>query len=512
MASDPRTKPISVLLDMRDEPLPPVLIPKTTAPDAITRPHRGSGDVLAIPDDAMVRERLLETVRSARDILVFSSFLLSDEDLQDELMKAAERGVRVYGLTSIEAKLGREIRNDDKFGQKTAEEHRRMLDRFAGHIFLRSSLSFHAKCLLADPHTSRPRGYLLTANLTAEALTRNEELAVRLSPEAGHAVYEHLRYAMWEMAERELTGPGQVQPISPLKEVLPPKQNGSVLATMPDNQRIREELLRLIQSARRRIIVASFGWDPDHPVVEALCDRTAEGIAVTILARRRPNMDALVKLRKAGARVLCFPYLHAKALVADDEGIIMSANLQRQGLDTGFELGIRLERADTQRLATILGAWSDRAPWRLEVSARVGNCLGEVFPITSKEPPPGKPITIEKQTTRRLDDIVAESADQIESAELSESQLRQRLLQKHGPVYAHEVVCEYNICAPRLPRGAKLANKSTDRRQDRNDPQIYRLSNGERVVAIITPDDLSRARRLAHDQKINRIMVTENTS
>lgn len=510
MENDPWTTPVSVSVDMRDERLPPVLIPTTNAHPVITRPNRRSADVLAIPDDAVVRDLLLEAVRSAKDILVFSSFLLSDGDLQEELMKAAERGVRVYGLTSIEAKLAREVPDDDDFGKRTAEEHRRMLERFAGHIFLRSSPFFHGKCLLADPNTAKPRGYLLTANLTTEAMNRNEELAVRLSREECRDLFELIRYAIWEMAERELIGPRQVQPISPLKEVLPPKQNGSLLATMPNDPRIREELLRLIQSARQRIIVASFGWDPDHPVVEALCRRASEGVATTVLARRRPNMDALVKLRKAGARVLCFRYLHAKALVADDQGIIMSANLQRQGLDTGFELGIRVKRTDTKHLATILGAWSDRAQSRLEVSARVGDCLGEVLPIASKEPPPRKPITIKEQVPCRLDDITAESVDQMASASLSDSELRECLRKKS--VYAHEVICEYNIRAPRLPRGAKPLDQKKGKKPIDNDCRIFRLPNGQPVVAISSPEALPRARSLARDQSIHRIMVLEKTS
>src|SRR5262245_33788150 len=79
------------------------------------------------------------------------------------LIEAAKRGVRVYLLVATEARLDKEIRSDDSFGIKTVEEHKRLLDRLAGWVYVRSAEHFHAKFVVADPK-SRPHGVLLTAN------------------------------------------------------------------------------------------------------------------------------------------------------------------------------------------------------------------------------------------------------------------------------------------------------------------------------------------------------------
>ncbi len=505
MKNDPWTKTVSVSLDMRNEPLPPVLISRSRSTSGFTRPLAVDGRVLATDDDKVVLRALLETIRSAREIVVFSSFLISDKDILHELMEASKRGCRVYGLTSVEAKLDRENRNE--FDEKTLKEHRKMLRDFAGHVFLRSSESFHAKCLLTDPHTS-PRGFLLTANMTTEALTRNEEIAIRLSSDMCRSLFEHLRYAMWELAKRELAIKGSdIDPVKALGEVQPPHEHKEIVATIPGRCGIHEAALTMIRSAQKRILVASFGWDSGHPVVKALCEQASKGIHTTVLARYRRDMKALIRLRQAGAVVHCFKYLHAKAIIADDQGLVMSANLQRRGLDEGFELGVRLSPADTKELLKILSAWVEAAPWRLDCSAKLGDCLGDVI-FLDRAQASSDVVSIKPRETRTLEDVVAQSADRLENAQLPESALREKVREK-GPIFAHEVVCTYTIRPPRLPRKAKPEQSMA--RQEGTDgvalPAVYHLQNKQRVVAIESPDQLPAARKVAKSRGIDRIVV-----
>ena len=70
---------------------------------------------------------------------------------------------------------------------------------------------------------------------------------------------------------------------------------------------VRDAALDLIRGARKRLVVASFGWQLDHPVVQALLARVRAGLSLTVLARVRPSaMPALLALREAGATVLGF--------------------------------------------------------------------------------------------------------------------------------------------------------------------------------------------------------------
>ncbi|NHW60017.1 phosphatidylserine/phosphatidylglycerophosphate/cardiolipin synthase family protein, partial [Escherichia coli] len=76
----------------------------------------------------------------------------------------------------------------------------------------------------------------------------------------------------------------------------------------------------------------------------AICERAKSGLKVTILSRQRPAaMPALLAMKQAGASVMCFKWLHAKAIVVDGmHGMVMSANFQAYGMDQGFELGVKL--------------------------------------------------------------------------------------------------------------------------------------------------------------------------
>src|SRR5690606_22278000 len=118
-------------------------------------------------------------------------------------------------------------------------------------------------------------------------------------------------------------------------------------STLAEPGTLRDATLRLIESAREEMTVACFGWDADHEVIDCLCEKARSGVGVTVLARERPaSMSALVKLAEAGATVLGFRWLHAKAIVVDGRSaLVMSANLQTQGLDQGFELGVLMHDA-----------------------------------------------------------------------------------------------------------------------------------------------------------------------
>lgn len=74
-----------------------------------------------------------------------------------------------------------------------------------------------------------------------------------------------------------------------------------------------------------------------------------------------------------------FRWLHAKAVQADSgTALIMSANLEKHGLDDGFELGLRLEDDRSEELRTRLERWSDQAAWELHPAPALGDVAGAV--------------------------------------------------------------------------------------------------------------------------------------
>ena len=152
---------------------------------------------------------------------------------------------------------------------------------------------------------------------------------MELAPEQCAAIHRWLSLAFWELAENEMAAPGTLERIGAAGWVKPPAASSVAPVTAPGSTGLREAALEIVERARERLVVASFGWADDHAVVRRIVERARQGLDVTVLARPRPAaMKALVALCEAGATVLGFPYLHAKALWSDaGEALVMSANL-----------------------------------------------------------------------------------------------------------------------------------------------------------------------------------------
>lgn len=492
------------VIDQRQLKLPPawLSIPKTT----VSRGERGKA-VFESGRNREMANAVVSLLSRAHEMVVMSSFLLADKDVEDAIHQAAMRGVRVYILLASEARLGRE-EGEGEFERRVLEQHKAMLVRLGGYALFRSAPHFHAKVVVIDPAT-RPAGLLLTANLTSEALERNEELAVTLSSAEAVEIVGYLKWAMWESAEHELVDPkDRFKATRPLGKVAHPESGATIVATTATTNTLRTEALRLIDEAPSRIVVSSFGWDVDHVVVRRICDRAREGVDVTVLARVRPSsMQALLTLAQAGATVLGFRWLHAKAIWTDSrQAMVMSANLQRDGLDHGFELGVRLSDGRAQEVIERLVGWSRAAAWRLDPEPRLGTLSGEVM-LWQR----GQLVDAEIKTSADLDlgAVTAATAAALQAPmpALPESSDLPRL--------AHELHCTWRVVAP------TLAAKSTEQRRPAEKkeqpaspytPPVFREPSGRLVVAVSSRHELQQAREVMAEVEAATIVVAGGAS
>lgn len=488
------------VVDQRQLELPPAWAP--THVSATTRSERGR----AIYESGRGREManaVVSLLARAQEKAVVSSFLLADKEVEDAILGTAGRGVRVYVLLASEARLGRE-ESEGEFDKRVIEQHKAMLTRLGGHVLFRSAPHFHAKVVVIDPDT-RPTGILLTANLTSEALERNDELAVTLRADEVVEVTDYLKWAMWESAEHELVDPrDRFKATCPLGKLPHPAGASTIVATTAKANSVRDELLRLIDGARNQIVVSSFGWDADHEVVMRLGARAREGVEVTVLARVRPSsMAALLALVEAGAAVFAFRWLHAKAIWTDaGQALVMSANLQPDGLDHGFELGVRLADDRAQEVLERLATWTNAAPWRLLPRPKLGEISG-----AAKLWHRGQLVDVEVKGSADVDlgVVTAGSADALEAPIPS--------MPASGdlPRLAHELRCSWVVAAP------ALAPKSKERRQPaagKEQPQpytppVFREPSGRLVVAVRSPQELEHARAVLAEVGAATIVVGE---
>ncbi len=353
-------------------------------------------------------------------MVCLASFLLADAEIVRAVLGAAERGCRVYLLTASEGQLLKEPREDSEFDHQRREEHARLLRDLAGHVLVRSADIFHSKFLVIDPRTRNARGFLLTANLTTEALMRNPEMAVELNRDEVQDLFRQFLAGFWEESQNELLAPDRLSVVRPPAEdgqLSPPK---ILLCTTRRLKTIKQAMLNLIERASSEIILSTFGIDSQHSVTQSLLKALADGKKMRILARPRPSkatMTALLLLAKAGAEVRGHQWLHAKSLVIDHngswEGIIMTSNVEQRGLDEGFETGILLQGDDARRLHDVLETWWKELPLKLSLSTKLGEVEGPVqvwFEDKSLR------VSIEKQGEINLGEMDARSPADMQRA------------------------------------------------------------------------------------------------
>ena len=525
---DTWTKQYTRVIDQRSFGLPPTWIPRKR--EFASGPEHG-GTVHISGQGGELRKRVTALLTSAREKVVVSSFLLADRETEDAILKAAKNGVRLYVMLASEARLGSEPRGGE-FHQEVLAQHKSMLNRLGGYVLIRSASHFHAKMILVDPE-ERPAGLLLTANLTREALERNEELAVELTPTEVKEAAAIVRWALWKSVEHEFVEPPNFRAVKPLGRVDHPAPSPHIRATTSSVTQLREEAIDLIDSSSRELVVASFGWDAGHPVVERLCARARQDVSVRVLARVRPQvMPALIALAKAGARVFGFKWLHAKALLADSRrGLVMSANLEEHGLDDGFELGLRLEGERAEELRKRLEGWSSQAEWELRTAPALGEVAGDVRVWHKNQ-------LVERDVKPRLpaDLGVVTAASALDLGAAPDLPPVNGLPQPGHA--AHELDCRWLVRAPELhPKAkevmrpaadgpvthkrppaaesrAKAASQAAVGRKAKPtpyEPPVFKQPDGKLVVAVRSPEEIPEARQVAEEAGAAAIVVRGQT-
>ncbi len=429
-----------------DDPLPPCwLRVNPTQPDNDTLEKAG---IVRAGPTGLLRRKLTQTVDQAREVVLLCSFLLSDMALADALLRAVARGVRVYVLTASKERLSKAEDDETDFGARMIKEHRALLDRLAGKVLLRSSEHFHAKFVVVDPST-RAMGWISTANLNP-SLVESVELGVSLPTNSAQALADWFSHAFWMEAEHELLGKGRLAQVRPSPRVpTKPQTGGGLVVTTSDDWLLRDQVLRLLRGARRTLLISCYGWDLDHEALQVILEKARQGVEVTLLTRPRPAVGAAMQaMAAAGATICAHDKLHAKAIISDDSGMVMTANLQAHGLDSGFEVGLRLEGTQVQVLRTILLEWCRDFPWRYDAAARRDQHLGELC-LASEGLRTGKRQVIPEAVVK-LPPVEANSA--LDLTDAPEPTFTPPRLTNELP---QRLRYEWEVRPPRLPKKAR---------------------------------------------------------
>lgn len=340
-------------------------------------PMLAGGRLYQAEESRGLAQVLVAAIGHARDTVLLCSFLFADKELEQALLAAAARGVRIYALLASEARLDKEVREDGGFDQRTLLAHKELLRAFGGRVLVRSAEHFHAKFLLCDFAGDAPQGFLLTSNLTQEALSRNVEAGVCLRPAEVRELGRLFCWAFWHQAQHELLEPQRMPPVAAGPAVAAPGSE-RLRATAARRADLLEEVLGIIAAAQGELLLCCFGFGHEE-VIQRLLAAARRGVSITVLTPQRQRMEVyLRRFVTDGVRVLGLPYLHAKALCADGQrGILMTANLDDQSLGRSFEVGVPLTGADAAGLQSLLRSWVAGASWEFRAEHLLGELRGQ---------------------------------------------------------------------------------------------------------------------------------------
>lgn len=359
--------------------------------------------------------KIIVGIHNAQVMICLQSFLIQDTKIIDALLKARqERGVKIFIMGCAEAKL-----KENPYGEEDSfitKEYKTMLEeKFKNNFVHRQAGNLHAKFILIDPKTN-PKGYLFTGNFNLKPFYENPELAIELSIAKTKELFQVFVHHFWNHTTDEQTESSHFDKVKPILkfETVDLKQ---VLLTSPNKGlcNLKETLLEVVSKAEEEIQFSTFGLDINHELSQGILEKLKKGIKVTVFCR--PRLKAINNhieiLAKHGAKVFCHPLIHVKSIVVDNKkAYIFSANFEEHGMDTGFEVGLKLTMKQKNDLLKIYDTWKNTFPYEYFYERKLAEI--DSYQVLDRESILKPVIKIEeehlvakKQHTKTLNELLA---------------------------------------------------------------------------------------------------------
>jgi cardiolipin synthase A/B len=467
------------------------------------------GRVMTSGTSGSLKKRIIQLIDSARNQICACSFIIANEEIENALLLAEQRGVRVYLLTSAELNLKTSENEDWGRDDEIRELHKKMLTKLAGNVYLRSSGHFHAKYLIVDKN----QGVMTTCNFTTKALMENPEIGIELNATECVQLWKLFQYQFWEGSEKEMLRQGTLDGVRAEGRFPEHNPTDGVRCSHPSGSKssILEECLSLIESAQHSITLTSYGWG-NKEISKALKQRLNEGIDVSIIGRNHrggKQTDFLQEFKEFGCSVYGLPLIHAKSVLIDPStpsarGLVMSANFDNN-FHTSHDLGICLNETDSTRLATIIEDWKQASLLMIE-KKNYDSIEGRLSVFTEGDG--WRNMTIENHTVTEHRVLKARSVDQVDLA-------KPKFQAKNGIVSrVHEH--RWTVEVPRLPKNATeeewlkppiFENDELKSEGVSHELPVFVLKNGVRVIAIDSIEQSIDAKEYKAKAKVNQIVL-----
>lgn len=367
-------------------------------------PNKNPADNLMESGQMMINF-LVERIETANKMICFSSFIFQDGEIINAISRAIERGVKVFFLCSTTHLRQQQIYD---IGEEfVADKFKELLSKkIRNKALLRCANNIHGKFILIDPK-SNPKGYLATCNFTEKACKENPELIVALNSEECKELFKIFVWHFWEGTSHEQKSDDNFSKIDATGRFSFPAQKQILLtSTKAGIFSIRDYMKEIIGKAENNIVFSIFGFDLTHKICQLLLKKCKQGVEITVFTRSRSKaiIGHLDKLANAGATVIIHELLHAKFILIDQcVGAVFSANFEKHGLDSGFEVGVKLEQQRIKSLQKIIAHWKQTFPFHLKVKTKVLDLPETYFILGKKSKLEEKKLIPLTESTSKLD-------------------------------------------------------------------------------------------------------------
>lgn len=331
----------------------------------------------------LLLQKILDAINSAKDFICISSFVIGNQPIEDAILNASNRNVRIYLLTASETHLNKsELTEED---EKNIEKHIKFLKKMQGVALIRTSQDFHLKCVIVDPKSSDDKkGYLLTCNLTG-GISRSPDIGIMLNSSQIDVLFHQFLIGFYQMAMTENRGDDGLGDLNVMHPAIPvnlpslKKNTAGMLFTIKQSTlskslesdtlallSLKKELIKFIQESEGEIKVFAWKFEDKSDVVQELAKASQKGRDVSIIIRVNEKNwkieSGLELLAESGAEITAIPFFHAKGIISSINGkkraIVMTSNFECAGLDYGFNTGIRFnDQFQAENIEFLFNEW-----------------------------------------------------------------------------------------------------------------------------------------------------------
>ena len=469
--------------------------------------------------DKNLLKTLINSINGAKEIICLSTYIFSEPEIKQSLLKACNRGVRIYMLTASNKHLKNLPNEGDEFNTRMFEEMKKLFFEMQGKVKIRTAENFHTKLLLVDPLDYYNRkGFLLTCNLDTKGICGieiknefrvNPEICISLLNNEIIGFFNQFCYGFWELSSEEsredsfLPIKNRIKHDYDYKEIL--------LNTSINKNSLKQGILNLINNSLGTLFIATYTIKDDNEIYQAILENLKKKREIVILTRpKKNNIQALMTLSENGAKIYGHYDTHAKVVLVGNnmgyQGIITTANIDSLSYNNSFESGKYLNNSEANIVNKVLIKWTESFPLEFKQNVKRGEINGEIK-IWNKIRSEFETKIVKGDKLIEFGFLTADTIENYEELIMKEADIKK--FDEENFIF-ERLHYRYKVIPPLLPENAKIykpINQNEKKeKKSKNIFQIYK-DNKEFFVVIKDKSEIKKAKVMA--ETYNARIVTK---